>query len=81
MKTSNFEKLFVENRHRFNLSCDNCSTVFETLEEARRHYPTEHNIAKGYIKCCNSKLKYPCEVVQHLSRHLHPEKFEYVIGN
>lgn len=75
-KRNEFVKLFAENKHRFDLSCDNCSTVFESLEEARNHYSNEHNNQKGYIKCCNVKLTYRCEVVRHLCRHLDPNKFK-----
>lgn len=79
-RTSTFRKLYDENRHLLNLKCDNCTEIFETLEDARRHYPAEHNIAKGYIKCadekCNAKLIYRCDVVRHLHRHLLTEKFK-----
>lgn len=72
-----FKDLFDENKHLMNLECDNCSGKFETLEEARRHYPAEHNIAKGYIKCCNAKMTYQCEVVRHLlSRHVQAKRFK-----
>lgn len=79
-KKVEFRKLFAENKHRFDMSCDyvSCSSVFESLEEARRHYATEHNSSKGHIKCCNVKLTYRCEVVRHLYRHLDPNKFKCV---
>lgn len=80
LRTSAYQKLYDENRHLLNLKCDICTEVFETLEDARRHYPAEHG-AKGYIKCsvenCNSKMSYRSEVVRHLYRHLSTEKFKY----
>lgn len=75
-KRVEFKKLFAENKHRFDMTCDSCSKLFETLDEARSHYAVDHNNAKGYIKCCNVKLTYRCEVVRHLYRHLEPNKFK-----
>lgn len=77
-KNAKYERLFMENRHLFDMSCDNCTKVFDSLEGARTHYATEHNNPKGYIKCCESKLIYRCHIVQHLARHLEPDKFKYV---
>lgn len=75
-KRTEFKKLFTENKHRFDLACDSCPTQFDTLDEARSHYATDHNNTKGYIKCCNVKLTYRFEVVRHLYRHLEPNKFK-----
>lgn len=75
-KRIEFKKLFAENRHRFDMTCDLCTKSFETLDEVRSHYASAHNNAKGYIKCCNVKLTYRCEVVRHLYRHLDPNKFK-----
>lgn len=71
-----FKKLFLENKHRFDLTCDLCPQIFETLHAARNHYGSEHNNSKGYIKCCNNKLSYRCEIVKHLYRHLDPYKYK-----
>ncbi|XP_031629988.1 zinc finger protein 43-like [Contarinia nasturtii] len=75
-KALQFEKLFTENRQLFDMNCDFCETKFETLDDARQHYAKVHKNPKGYIKCCNIKLIYPCKVVQHLQRHLEPLKFK-----
>lgn len=77
-KKVEFEKLFLENKHRFDMSCDACPTSFDTLDEARNHYAVDHNNPRGYIKCCNVKLIYRCKVVKHLSRHLEPDRFRYM---
>lgn len=74
-----FKKLFIENKYRFDMTCDNCPASFESLNDARTHYANEHNNSKGYIKCCQNKLTYRCEVVKHLYRHLEPNKFKLVI--
>ncbi|XP_055317612.1 zinc finger protein 665-like isoform X2 [Sitodiplosis mosellana] len=75
-KTMEFEKLFSENKHRFDMTCDACPKMFDSLDEARSHYASDHNNPRGYIKCCNVKLIYRCKVVKHLYRHLDPDKFK-----
>lgn len=77
-KKIEFKKLFVENKHRFDMSCDLCPTLFDTIDDARNHYATTHEHFKGYIKCCNAKLTYRCEIVKHIYRHLKPERFTCV---
>lgn len=73
------QKLFVENKYRFDLTCDNCSASFESLDDAREHYSTEHNNPKGYLKCCNIRLEYPFKVYHHILKHVNPEKFKCVV--
>lgn len=74
-----FQKTFKENKHLFDLSCDCCSKIFGSLDEARKHYSTEHGNPKGYIKSTSGKkIFYNCEVVQYLKRHFNPDKFKYV---
>lgn len=41
----------------FDLKCDECSTEFQALNEAQVHYLNEHNMNRGYIKCCDMKLR------------------------
>lgn len=77
-KQINFDKLLAEHRHRFDMSCDLCSTIFDSLDDARLHYASEHNNLMGYIKCCKAKLKHRSQVVDHLDRHLNPNKIKYV---
>lgn len=77
-KEMKFQKLFEENRHRFDLTCDSCPKSFNSLDETRAHYLTDHNNTKGYIKCCRTKLQYRCQIVAHLNRHLEPEKYRLV---
>lgn len=76
-----FEQLFAENKHRFDMSCDKCSYIFESYHVARSHYATAHNNKMGYIKCCNRKLIYPYQIENHLRfHHLGPDKFQYVLN-
>lgn len=68
--------------HLFDMTCDCCSNVvFESLDEARKHYTSEHNNPRGYIKCCGRRMFYRCQVVQHVTRHLDPDKFKCVNGS
>lgn len=69
-KLSKFRKLFEENKHFFDLTCDCCSKIFKSYEESRAHYLKEHNNSKGYIKCCGHKLQFRFQIVAHLNRHL-----------
>lgn len=76
-RKAEFKKLFDEHKYRFIMTCDECSTVFESLEEARTHYAKMHNNSKGYIKCCNAKFSYRCEVERHIhQRHMEPKRFK-----
>lgn len=77
-KDKEYQRIFNENKHLFNMNCEHCSETFESLDEIRAHYLTEHNIAKGYIKCVESgrKMFYRFAVMQHIERHLNPDKFK-----
>lgn len=74
-----FAKLFAENMHLFNMSCDYCSFKFSSLDEARSHYATVHDNTKGYIRCCNSKLRYRSGIISHLELHSNPQVHKYAI--
>lgn len=72
-----YQKLFNEYRNIFDLSCDCCTKVFESLNEAQKHYASAHNKFQGYIKSTNGKKLFrPGHVVQYVDRHLN--KFKYV---
>ncbi|XP_055317611.1 zinc finger protein 287-like isoform X1 [Sitodiplosis mosellana] len=64
-----YDKLFAEHKHQFNMNCESCPMTFKTLEEARKHYAKKHQNPNGYIKCCSFRLKYPYQVVRHLRKH------------
>lgn len=67
-----FVKFIAEN---FDMKCDHCDTVFDGFYDARRHYRQHHN-DKGYLKCCNMKLRELCRVRDHIKSHLDPECFK-----
>lgn len=78
----NYQKLFSENKHLLNMSCDYCSNEFESLEEARDHYPTEHNIRRGYIKSIHGrKFHLRHRIIEYLARQSNPEMFKYVYNS
>ncbi|XP_031627535.1 zinc finger protein 883-like isoform X2 [Contarinia nasturtii] len=67
---SQMVKFIAEN---FDMKCDHCETVFNGFYDARRHYKELHNDDKGYIKCCNIKLRELCRVREHVLSHLDPD--------
>lgn len=69
-----FDEIFAEHKHRFDLSCDSCSTIFETLNEARMHYARKHKNKHGYIKCCDIKFSVRSSLLTHLKRHRDPSQ-------
>lgn len=73
-----YQKLFDENKHLLDMSCDRCTNVFESLEAARDHYFTEHNVNRGYIKALTgTKFFNRSKIMQYLARQSNPEMFKY----
>lgn len=64
-----YNKFIAEN---FDMSCDQCDTVFVSLYDARLHYKEKHNEKKGYIKCCQLKLREFWTVTDHIESHINP---------
>lgn len=58
---------------QFDLKCDNCTAEFQNLNDAQVHYFNEHNIARGYVKCCDMKLREENMVKEHIAYHKCPE--------
>lgn len=56
----------------FDLKCDKCATQFQALNEAQVHYLNEHNISRGYIKCCDMKLREDHMIKEHIAYHKNP---------
>lgn len=57
----------------FDMKCDICTKIFKSFFEAKSHYAEEHNELKGYVKCCNKKMKEMWAVHDHISYHLNPD--------
>lgn len=70
-----YTKFIADN---FDMNCDQCETVFISFHDARRHYKDFHNDKKGYIKCCNIKLRELWIVTDHINSHLNPANFKWV---
>lgn len=62
----------------FDMKCELCEGVtFSDLTQAKSHYFQEHNIVRGYIKCCELKIKNFSELQEHIKWHSDPEIFRY----
>lgn len=57
----------------FDMSCDKCDAMFESYAHARRHYLSEHGNPKGYLKCCNKKMRTLAAIDDHIQWHENPE--------
>lgn len=60
----------------FDHSCDYCTMEIKTLKQAVEHYNNDHNIADGYLKCCDMKFKFKSQVEYHIQWHLDPDIFK-----
>lgn len=58
---------------QFDLKCDNCTVEFQNLNDAQVHYFNEHNMARGYLKCCDMKLREDVMVKEHMAYHKNPD--------
>lgn len=61
----------------FDMTCDRCDAVFISFIQARKHYKDAHDDKKGYIKCCNVKLREKWIITDHINSHLNPGNFKY----
>lgn len=59
--------------NHFDMSCDQCDVMFDSYPHAKRHYLSEHSEPKGYIKCCNKKMKSLAAIDDHIQWHKNPE--------
>lgn len=60
----------------FDMGCDFCNHSFESWADARAHYPREHNLLKGYLKCCNKKYRIRSSIIDHIKYHIDPTEFQ-----
>lgn len=61
--------------NQFDMKCDNCPVEFQSLAEAQSHYVSEHQVQRGYIKCCDLKLREETVIREHISFHSNPELY------
>lgn len=64
----------------FDMSCDLCDIMFESFPHAKRHYLSTHE-TKGYIKCCNKKMRTLLAINDHIQWHKNPESLKYINSN
>lgn len=57
----------------FDMTCDQCTAQFQSLSEAQTHYFTSHDKARGYIKCCDMKIREEALVKEHIAYHFNPD--------
>lgn len=60
----------------FNMGCDGCDVVLESFQHAKSHYESVHNESKGYVRCCEFKLKSLREIYEHITWHQNPDAFK-----
>lgn len=68
-------------RNFYNLKCDVCGHVSLTFIQLRAHYRIQHNIRRGYVKCCNRKMVHRGALQEHILWHLNPDTFKYIHAN
>lgn len=59
----------------FDMSCDQCEEIFQSLVDARTHYVSSHNYFNGYVKCCSKRFKTRGHIVDHIQWHQNPNAF------
>ncbi|XP_062549578.1 zinc finger protein 85-like [Armigeres subalbatus] len=59
----------------FNLSCDECSTPFDTYKQFSEHSRLNHN-QKPTLHCCNKTFQIKHKILRHINTHLRPFKCE-----
>lgn len=60
----------------FDMSCEQCHEMFESFQDARKHYIVAHNETRGYIRCCGIKLKSLLTVSEHIDMHISPDRMK-----
>lgn len=58
----------------FDMACDHCEMIFESLHDAKKHYILAHQEPRGYLKCCGIKLKTLLMISEHIDMHVDPER-------
>lgn len=68
----------VNIRSLFDMSCKICDHQFHTFKDAQDHYRETHN-RSGFVVCssCDKKFRRPCEIKDHVRKHLQPNSFKY----
>lgn len=63
-------------RSFFDMTCKMCDyQQFSTFKDAQDHYREAHG-TKGFVHCCDKKFRRPCEIKDHIRKHLRPNSFK-----
>lgn len=60
----------------FDMNCELCESIFNSLDDAITHYATNHNNPRGYVRCCQLKFASKGLLNWHIVWHLNPEVFK-----
>lgn len=60
----------------FDMQCEICKIEMSSLQHAKLHYLEEHQIADGYIRCCDMKFRELKNIDDHLQYHINPNIFK-----
>ncbi|XP_031622017.1 transcription factor grauzone-like [Contarinia nasturtii] len=69
LSTADIQRVVAEH---FDMNCDLCGEDFvaTSLVQSQFHYMNEHQVADGYIKCCDLRLKHQDQILEHVPYHL-----------
>lgn len=62
-------------RSFFDMNCKMCDNQFNTFKDAQEHYREAHG-RSGFVHCCDKKFRRPCEIKDHIRKHLQPDSFK-----
>lgn len=68
------DKMIEYVKTNFDMGCDHCEVIFESLNDAKKHYILAHNAPSGYVKCCGVRLKTLRMIADHIDMHVDPDR-------
>lgn len=64
-------------REYFRMNCDVCNEQFENFLDIKTHFRQKHK-STGYLTCCGKRFFRRGGLLDHISRHVNPNKFKCV---
>lgn len=62
-------------REYFKMNCDVCNEHFENFLDIKTHFRQKHK-STGYLTCCGKRFFRRGGLLDHISRHVNPNKFK-----
>lgn len=62
-------------REYFRMNCDVCNEHFENFLDIKTHFRQKHK-STGYLTCCGKRFFRRGGLLDHISRHVNPNKFK-----